>query len=167
MKVVFVVSQVTIKVSLITCGEAYPVLRLNDPVEAVHPTGELEGEFHNCDYGILRSTFSQQLRAIISHCRTFVILSNITGVRVLFLIALFSFENISHETRSGNRYRFARKKWYRRSITTPFSAATKNGAKKRTLHIHYITLHIHESVNHDFLFSSFFAELRFFSSSCR
>lgn len=42
MRVVFVVSQVTIKAPLITRG-----LRLNDPVEAVlHPTRELEGEFH-------------------------------------------------------------------------------------------------------------------------
>ena len=112
MRVVFVVSQVTIKASLITCGEAYPVLRLNDlPCGSrTSPTGELEGEFHNCGYGILRSTFSQQFRAIISQCRTFVILSNITGVRVLFLIVLFLFENISHETQSENRYRFAGKK---------------------------------------------------------
>lgn len=34
--------RVTIKASLIIRGEAYPVLRLNDPVEAVRPTRELE-----------------------------------------------------------------------------------------------------------------------------
>lgn len=99
-KIIFVVSQVTIKASLIIRGEAYPVLRLNDPVEAVRPTRELEGEFHNC-HELLCS--HKQLRAIISRYCAFVILSNVVRACVIFLIALFPFESISYKTRRENR----------------------------------------------------------------
>jgi len=140
MRVVFVVSQVTIKASLITRGERHSVLRLNDPVEAVHPTRELEGEFHNCGYEILRSMyiFPQQLydNFAMSHiCDTI----KYRWCACHFLIALFSFENISRVKRvhSENRCRFAGKNDTARALPRPFSPQQKR-YKKRT--------HTHESV---------------------
>lgn len=78
-------------------------------MEAVNPTGKLEGMFYNYDYHVILYTQThaisrQQLRAIISSCqvprrRVYAIVSRIL---FLFLIALFSFENISCRTRLEN-----------------------------------------------------------------
>jgi len=170
MRVVFVVSQVTIKASLITCGEAYPVLRLNDlPCGSrTSPTGELEGEFHNCGYGYfalyILATIPRDNFAMSHICNT---IKYHWCARPFFNCTLFIWK---YFTRNAVRKPLpvCRKKWYRQSrYHALFRCDKKMTQKKDITYIHYITYTwIRKSWFSFFLFF-FLLNYYFFPSTCR